>query len=341
MARSLTLTWASSHYRFGRDDGIRVRVEVSCAVGMSSKIFAYRMLPANAAGSRVGFFSHICSPVDIAEFPEDGPTATSSPEWFRLSYVDLLVRSVAEADELITLVTEDVRRIHKTYEIMDTLQAPTTLQLGTECIPELPSSSLSSSGSASMSVGSLQMQTVLPTSELAIGVGIPWLTFGTGAGSGIDGDTANRSRVELCPGESSQLLLLQGFDLSALPPTAVVVGMEVRLSLRDLLAATPGSSSSSSSNGSYDCPRLTYLAMQHPVYGMGTSADTDACVPGPDWHILEVGSDASLWGFPPIYGAALQNGSFGLCLIIAAGATANASVEIDGAELDVYYRETY
>jgi hypothetical protein len=89
---------------------------------MPTKIFAYRMRPKSPVdGSAVAEFSHICSSVDLEEFPEDGPLVNSSPEWFRLEFVDVLVRSKAEALDFIDILRQDVRVLVKTLQTMDTL----------------------------------------------------------------------------------------------------------------------------------------------------------------------------------------------------------------------------
>lgn len=121
MPRALKIRWASSNYRLGRDDGIRIRIDAECPEGMSPKIFAYRMLPLTPQGQQAGHFSHICSPVDLEEYPEDGPCPGTSPEWFRLSFVDVLVRSTEEAQNLVQIVREDVTRLISTLNRTDTL----------------------------------------------------------------------------------------------------------------------------------------------------------------------------------------------------------------------------
>lgn len=120
--RGLSLEWWSSPYIVERQDGIRVRAHVNSAIGMPTRIFAYRMRPKSPVdGTAVAEFSHICSSVDLEEFPADGPIVNSSPEWFRLEFVDVLVRSKAEALDFIDVLRQDVRTLVKTLQTMDTL----------------------------------------------------------------------------------------------------------------------------------------------------------------------------------------------------------------------------
>lgn len=121
-SRSLTLSWACSRYVVNRIDGIRIRIEVSEAVGMTDKIFAYLMAPTNPTTlEKAGVFDHVCSPSDLAEYPEDAPIENSRPGWFRLNYVDLHVRSREEADDFLALVKQDAGGLRVTLDIMEAI----------------------------------------------------------------------------------------------------------------------------------------------------------------------------------------------------------------------------
>ena len=97
-AHSISLKITSSPYITEKTDGQRLRIE-ACAGGLSDKIFAYRMLPVDVGGGQAAYFSHVCSSVDLAEYPEDAPVPGHSPQWLRVQYVDVLVRSTADAAE--------------------------------------------------------------------------------------------------------------------------------------------------------------------------------------------------------------------------------------------------
>lgn len=120
--RRINLTWAVSRYNYQSTDGIRVRVTAADAHLMPTKVFAYLLLPMKpGAGEREGAFSHICSPTDLAEYPEDEPIPGSRPEWFRLDYVDVHLRSRSEVKRFIQDVVDDVQALKSTLDIMDTL----------------------------------------------------------------------------------------------------------------------------------------------------------------------------------------------------------------------------
>lgn len=130
--RRVKLTWQVSRYNYHDTDGIRVRIVASDAVLMSAKIFAYLTMPVKPGEEeRVGAFDHVCSPTDIEEYPEDTPLPDMRPEWFRLNYVDVLLRSRAEVDAFIKDVVEDVQRLKRTLDMTDTLLPGGQLWIGT------------------------------------------------------------------------------------------------------------------------------------------------------------------------------------------------------------------
>lgn len=141
--RRVQLTWAVSRYDFQGVDAVRVRIEASQGDLMPEKIFAYLLLPMKPnAGAREGAFSHVCSPVDLAEYPEDDPIPGYRPEWFRLNYVDVHLRSRAEAKRFIQDVLDDVNALKNTLDVIDTLQTGGTLWIGGPPYEESSSQSL-------------------------------------------------------------------------------------------------------------------------------------------------------------------------------------------------------
>lgn len=156
MARRIHLTWATSAYRYNLTDGIRLRIEADEAEEMATKIFAYQTLPMTpATGERTAAFDHVCSPVDLEEFPEDEPLAQHRPQWFRLAYLDVLLRSVQEVDDYLADVIADVRSLKATLDTMDTLLPGDDLWIDDEAATDSSSSSVSSTSSSSSSSAGL------------------------------------------------------------------------------------------------------------------------------------------------------------------------------------------
>ena len=132
--RRIKLTWQVSRYYASTTDGngIRVRITASDANLMPTKIFAYLMLPMRpGADERVGAFDHVCSAVDIEEYPEDEPLNHVRPAWFRLDYVDVLLRSREEVEDFIRDVADDVAALKTTLDVSDDLLPGGSAWIGT------------------------------------------------------------------------------------------------------------------------------------------------------------------------------------------------------------------
>lgn len=345
-ARGITVRWSSSRCIVGVHDGIRTRIEATDACEMTEKIFAYRLLPRNPqTGEQAGVFSHICSPVDLEEFPADEPVPGQQPAWFRLAYVDVLLRSMAETENFIQVVREDVRRLKDTLDRMDVLLPAGEEVIGESC-PAVSSSSDSSESSesseaeSSSSAGALLSLTRVGTFEQTTGVGIDWTHVDEGAGSPIgvsDSMGANYSAVVLSDGLYSKMLLVQGFDFCALPDGATIVGIEAQVTLRRDSTGSSASLSASFGDAS-PCPIITVLSLYHPDAGLTANRAGGDCVLGDTFYDIVEGADDDLWNksWTP---ADLKRGEFGLGLVIGAEADLEeCQVAVDGVEITVYYR---
>lgn len=134
--RNVHLEWAVSRYDINDIDGIRVRITATAANNMPTKIFAYQMLPVKPGGTQqIATFDHVCSSVDIEEYPEDQAVPNSRPAWFRLDYVDVMIRSRDEAREFINSVLEDVHILKNTLDISDDLLPGGDVWIGTPPAP--------------------------------------------------------------------------------------------------------------------------------------------------------------------------------------------------------------
>ena len=151
--RRIKLTWYVSRYNYHSTDGIRVRIEATNANLMPDKIFACLMLPLKPGESeRAGAFDHVCSPTDLEEYPEDEPIPTFRPEWFRLNYVDVVLRSRTEVYTFIRDVAADVHSLRETLEIMDRIVPAGEIWFGGD--PGEPAESSSSSAITAQSSSS-------------------------------------------------------------------------------------------------------------------------------------------------------------------------------------------
>lgn len=130
--RRIHLTWNVSRYYMNDIDGIRVRIEADSSNLMPTKIFAYQMMPFKPGEfEQVGAFDHVCSAVDLEEYPEDEPLLNVRPQWFRLNYVDVLLRSREEVRAFINSVMEDVQILKNTLDITEELVPAGDVWIGT------------------------------------------------------------------------------------------------------------------------------------------------------------------------------------------------------------------
>jgi len=345
MVRSIKFSWASSPYTLERDHGIRLRIEITCTTGLDTKLFAYRMLPTAYNDTR-GVFSHVCSPVDLEDYPADNPLVGVAPEWFRLDFVDVLLRSTTEATNLLNAVREDLRTLVATLERMDTLMPTGTGLCGPDCDPpEDPDDPDPPEPGPSLTFGEVTYAEAFGTTEQNVGNGVSWVNIGDGAGSPSSTPDlgSNSSRVELQPFAASKLLLVQGFDFSGIPDDASIEGIEVSVYLRD---ATAGSvpddnalgSNTSSVSLSDTAPRLMFLALQSPELGSSDNLSNSTDIDGPNWTAVTRGDDTNLWGLAVVPASSIKDGAFGIGLTVQAD-TAAANIVVDKVHVTVFYRE--
>lgn len=134
--RNIHVQWSTSRYYMNDIDGIRVRIEADDATLMPTKIFAYQMLPVKPGETEpLAAFDHVCSVVDIEEYPEDAPDTNSRPAWFRADYVDVFLRSREEVRAFIAAVLEDIQILKNTLDIADDLQPAGEVWIGAEVTP--------------------------------------------------------------------------------------------------------------------------------------------------------------------------------------------------------------
>lgn len=130
--RRLKLTPAFQRYFVANEtDGFRMTVLATDGNLIPNEVFAYRAEPIQP-GQPVSqaFFSHICSPVDLEEFPIGAPLVDSDPPWFRIASLDLVFRSRAACDEVWGLIQEDVSSLRTSMDHGDTLVTGAEVWIG-------------------------------------------------------------------------------------------------------------------------------------------------------------------------------------------------------------------
>lgn len=80
------------------------------------KVFAIEVLPKSRDKYTPEYrLSHICSPVELAELPEDEPDDSS---YFRTDEISMLFDTPIIADEAIKLITNDITKLDNEYSTL-------------------------------------------------------------------------------------------------------------------------------------------------------------------------------------------------------------------------------
>ena len=85
--------------------------------GISSKIFAIEVMPKSADPEAPNVrFSHVCSPAELVEFPEDEPGDSC---YFRVSDIELIFDTDKLVESVIRHMEEDAGRLVREYNDLD------------------------------------------------------------------------------------------------------------------------------------------------------------------------------------------------------------------------------
>jgi hypothetical protein len=127
-----------SRYEDDRRSGTRLRVVAIEAVNMDREVFAYRRIPLQPGDPndpQQAVFSHVCSPVDLEEFPIGAPLENHVPPWFRLDFVDVLFRSSGEAKASWEDISAAVGVLGVTLTRLDSMDAQPPVWVGDPAPP--------------------------------------------------------------------------------------------------------------------------------------------------------------------------------------------------------------
>ncbi len=109
----------------------RFTLTASDAHELPDAIFAYREIPLQPGqASTVAVFDHVCSPVDLQEYPVGAPRVNADPPWFRLPSVDLECRTRAQALQTHDDLVADVVALINGMNAADVLAQGTPLWIG-------------------------------------------------------------------------------------------------------------------------------------------------------------------------------------------------------------------
>ncbi len=98
-----------------------------------NEIFACRAVPIQPGDAEVrGVFSHICSPVDLEEFPVGQPYVNAVPPWFRLAAIALKFRGRDEAMVAYDQILGDITALVASMDAADVLEAAAPVWIGSD-----------------------------------------------------------------------------------------------------------------------------------------------------------------------------------------------------------------
>lgn len=130
---SYLLHVACSPYNSFEKRNIRVQIKCTAVAGITvdTAVFAYRIINGEY------IFDHICSTVDMVEYPIADSEYIHNGEsfkWCRRDYVDILVRTLSIAEDFIEKVVSDVKLLYYNMEAHNRVVGTDTYCVGV--IPE-------------------------------------------------------------------------------------------------------------------------------------------------------------------------------------------------------------
>lgn len=93
-----------------------LKVEVVSSKGIPSKIFVYHQSPAGIDGNSFAEFSHVATPVDFHEIPEDA--ASDMVPWYRTDKCVVWLRSLSDVKTAKQLFVDDIGALQKNYNLL-------------------------------------------------------------------------------------------------------------------------------------------------------------------------------------------------------------------------------
>lgn len=123
LKRSITLKQSTiAAYVEGRTQGYRIRLDIIEAQLVAPEIFVYQRIeePESEVSYR-DVFSNVASPADIATYQVGAPA--TGQQFYRLSYVDLVFRSIDLLQQSLEDLQQDVAELISTLDAMDVLVA--------------------------------------------------------------------------------------------------------------------------------------------------------------------------------------------------------------------------
>lgn len=93
-----------------------LEVEVISSKDIPPKIFVYHQRPAGLDGNTFAEFSHVATPVDFSEIPEDA--ASEMVPWFRTDKCTLWLRGIEDLKLAKQLMVDDIIALKRSFDLL-------------------------------------------------------------------------------------------------------------------------------------------------------------------------------------------------------------------------------
>ena len=133
MGRGITLFRQPQALRYvpNRGEGFRLRVEAHSADGMPAEIFLHQQtLVDPTTGQQAAEFVAVCSCADLTTYPVDAPDLSRFPQFYRKSFLDIILASQALADDAWTVIHREVEILVEALDKLDILGEGELVRIG-------------------------------------------------------------------------------------------------------------------------------------------------------------------------------------------------------------------
>ena len=116
-----------------------LHAEVVEAKDIPSKIFVYHQSPAGIDGNTFAEFSHIATPLDFQEVPEDA--ASETVPWYRTDKMVVWVRCASDLQLVKQMLVDDIAGLQRSFDTLssvDDFVNQTTLEFSDNGVHEVP-----------------------------------------------------------------------------------------------------------------------------------------------------------------------------------------------------------
>lgn len=118
MAIEITLTSTMTTTDKGT---VKLELHTDGTEDVTSKVFAIEVLPRSTDGlSPIYRFSHICSPAELTEFPDDQPGCNC---YFRVDDITMIFDTPINANHVLDMIKGDIKKLVSELKALDAAES--------------------------------------------------------------------------------------------------------------------------------------------------------------------------------------------------------------------------